>query len=120
MWAFIRDRTSRPYSMVSAKESLFTHVIKIRYALGSCEAGDFDLQVDMKRSLLILDLIIPAPVISGGRGGKDQDGRTKTILTEHQLLVARDFLVLALPYYVEAHPRLYASIYSSYTDNVCL
>ncbi|KAG6880871.1 hypothetical protein C0993_003925 [Termitomyces sp. T159_Od127] len=84
----------------------------------SWQAGKCDLQVDSKRGLLLLDLIIPASIVSEDEDEKEQDDRTKTILTEHQLLVARDFLALALPYYAEAHPRLHASVCKSYSDSV--
>ncbi|KAG6876493.1 hypothetical protein C0992_012781 [Termitomyces sp. T32_za158] len=88
--------------------TLYTHQLP--------KAGKYDLRADSKRGLLLLDLVIPAPVVSKDKA--DKGYRTKTILTEHQLLVARDFLALALPYYAEAHPRLRVPIYNSYSDSM--
>ncbi|KAG6902112.1 hypothetical protein C0995_004293 [Termitomyces sp. Mi166 len=97
-----------PYSMVSSKGSLFTHVVKITHPSNFWQPGECDLQIDIKRGLLLLDLIVPASDILRDEADVNEEERTKTILTEHQLLVARDFLALALPYYAEAHPRLAA------------
>ncbi|KAG5341032.1 hypothetical protein C0989_012027 [Termitomyces sp. Mn162] len=98
--------------MVSADGSLFTHIVKITYASGSWQAGECDLQVDFKRGLLLLNVIVPAPVGLKDETDENKEDRTKTVLTEHQLLVARDFLALALPYYAEAHPRLRVPTYN--------
>ncbi|KAG5641011.1 hypothetical protein DXG03_006385 [Asterophora parasitica] len=103
------DGAHLPRSLVSNDGALFTHIVKISHP---CEekgkkAGHRDLQVDLTRGMYCLGLIVPA-------GCKDEETKGATTLTqapdklrltEEQLLLTRDFLALALPYYAQAHPR---------------
>ncbi|GLB45074.1 hypothetical protein LshimejAT787_1901520 [Lyophyllum shimeji] len=73
-------------------------IIHHKYKPGHC-----DLQVDLARGLCVLGLTVPAPDVDEEKPNERQ--RKKTVLTEEQLLLARDFMALALPYYNEAHPR---------------
>ncbi|KAG6865208.1 hypothetical protein C0991_004517 [Blastosporella zonata] len=116
-----------PRSIISANGSLFTHIVKITYASGvegDLQAGDVNLQVDLARGLILLALIVPAPdddkqdVNHCDYEEEEISKRTITVLTESQLLVARDFLALALPYYAEAHPNSDVSAAKRSADSV--
>ncbi|KAG6844858.1 hypothetical protein H0H93_016331, partial [Arthromyces matolae] len=96
-----------PRSIIAADGSLFTHVVKMVHADGGWEAGDIDLQVDGKHGLMVLGLVVPS------LEDLYEEERTKTVLSEQQLQVARDFLALALPYYAEAHGLVNVPSYGS-------
>lgn len=103
-----------PPSIVSDDGALFTHIIKITPASEThkYKPGHCDLQVDLERGLCCLVLTAPGSV----RENAKEEPRKKTVLTKEQLLLARDFMALALPYYAEAHPR--ADIPTTSADNV--
>ncbi|KAG6918069.1 hypothetical protein DXG01_016727 [Tephrocybe rancida] len=99
-----------PRSLVFTDGAVFTHVVKITYAFGDFKPGEVDLQVDLARGMILFALMVPKPGDKGSREAKAKredsgEGEGKTLLTETQLLLARDFLALALPYYAEAHPN---------------
>ncbi|KAG6810311.1 hypothetical protein H0H92_012465 [Tricholoma furcatifolium] len=115
--SFTKDKFL-PAKMVSSHGSLFTHVVKIiHHRSGVDHVGDVDIKVDERRGLCLLGLVVPAPD-DECYGDEDEDEeyeRTETVLTENQLLAARDFLALALPYFAEAHPPAEEALASART-----
>ncbi|KAF8336088.1 hypothetical protein F5887DRAFT_891670 [Amanita rubescens] len=94
------------YTPASLKASYgidFTHIVKIAYPslLSDDCPGSISTSVNKKTGVQTLTLTIAAPQ-RHARTGVSQ--RMFTLLTEEQLLAARDFLSLALPYYLEARP----------------
>lgn len=90
-----------PQSLITTDGTAFTHIVKITHETEKRGAGATELQVDVKRGLHSLVLVVPAPSAMKNIIGK----RRKSLLSKYQMLTARDFLSLALPYYSEAHPR---------------
>ncbi|KAF8069979.1 hypothetical protein FPV67DRAFT_995435 [Lyophyllum atratum] len=100
------DAEHLPPSIVSDDGALFTHIVKITHASKTQKPGHCDLQVDIERGLCCLKLVVPGPCPESKAKENTAEGQSrKMVLTEEQLLLARDFLALALPYYAEAHPR---------------
>jgi len=122
------------YTPASLKASYgigFTHIVKIAYPslLSDDCPGSISTSVNKKTGVQTLTLTIAAPQ-SHSRSSSASSGygdsmntspsrrrlkgrrhartgvsqRMFTLLTEEQLLAARDFLSLALPYYLEARP----------------
>lgn len=100
-----------PPSLITDNSATFTHVIKITHATPNFPVGAIDLQLDSKRGLSMLLLAVPAPPVLTeyaalrARISKPADQRNRTVLTDKQLVTARDFLSLALPYYSQAYAR---------------
>ena len=97
-----------PPEVVTEDGAAFTHIIKITHESSKREAGAVDIGRDTKRGLHTLVLVVPtsAPRHHACRGRRVRTAGTRntTLLTEYQLLAARDFLSLSLPYYSEVHP----------------
>ena len=99
-----------PSSLTTEHGAAFTHIIHIAHPTSTREAGGIHLHLDANRGLHILTLPVPpsspvtGPTAARGRSRKVTSSGTGTSLTENQLLAARDFLSLALPYFSEAHP----------------
>ncbi|KAM6502992.1 hypothetical protein JOM56_002969, partial [Amanita muscaria] len=86
----------------------FTHIVKLVYPSMSKndDPGSISTIVNNTTGVQTLTLTIPPPH-SHSRSRHARTGvsqRMFTLLTEEQLLAARDFLSLALPYYLEARP----------------
>jgi hypothetical protein len=96
-----------PNEVVTEGGAAFTHIIKITHETSKRKAGVVDVRADTKRGLHTLVLFVPtsAPRRRGGRRVRNFGERNVTLLTDSQLLAARDFLSLALPYYSETHPN---------------
>ncbi|PFH45734.1 hypothetical protein AMATHDRAFT_51498 [Amanita thiersii Skay4041] len=114
------------YTPTSLKASYgvdFTHIIKIAHPVVggkfSTIPGSISTSVNRKLGTQTMTLTIPSPsTFSPGHKRTYSIGRKQgrrharvgftqrmhTLLTEEQLLAVRDFLSLALPYYVEARP----------------
>jgi hypothetical protein len=95
-----------PTEVITDDGAAFTHIVKIAHETSQRQAGLAEIGRDVKRGLHTLVLFIPnsAPQRRGMRGVRNVGKRMTTLLTEYQLLAARDFLSLALPYYSETHP----------------
>jgi len=102
-----------PSSLATEHGAAFTHIIHITHSTSTREAEEINLHLDANRGLHILTLPVPppslvsncaGPTVARGRSSKVTSSGTKTGLTENQLLAARDFLSLALPYFSAAHP----------------
>jgi hypothetical protein len=96
-----------PAQVITKDGTTFTHIVKITHATPKRKAGTMDIGEDAKRGLYTLTLVVPTSPLRG-RGRRRVRSRGKvcaTILTDYQLLAARDFLSLALPYYSEARPK---------------
>ena len=99
-----------PAEVVTEDGAAFTHIIKIAHETSKSEAGVVDIGRDIKRGLHTLILFVPTSAprprrrAPGGRRVRSTGERNITLLTEYQLLAARDFLSLSLPYYSEARP----------------
>jgi len=99
-----------PAEIIANDGTTFTHIIKITHATATRKAGTVDIKRDAKRGLFSLALVVPTSSSSSHRRGRRRVKSTKgerntTVLTEYQLLVARDFLSLALPYFSEMRPN---------------
>lgn len=98
-----------PTQVVTDDGAAFTHIIKIAHETSKKEAGVVNIETDNKRGLHILILVVPTSAprrrAPGGRRVRTTGERNITLLTEYQLLAARDFLSLSLPYYSEARPN---------------
>ncbi|KAF8635055.1 hypothetical protein AX17_004043 [Amanita inopinata Kibby_2008] len=111
------------YTPASLKASYgidFTHILKIVYPsmTNTNDPGCVSSSVNKTTGVQTLTLTIPTSAAysnhsspsrrHGGRGRRHArpgiSQRMHTLLTEEQLLAARDFLSLALPYYLEARP----------------
>ncbi|KAF8652609.1 hypothetical protein AX16_004298 [Volvariella volvacea WC 439] len=98
-----------PPSLTSATRIRFTHIIKMVRPTSSESAGTFSVEYDVTTGTHILLLSLcrpkPAPGRKGRERGKARESMSRQhgipLLTEHQLLIARDFLSIALPYYSE-------------------
>ncbi|KAK7057886.1 hypothetical protein R3P38DRAFT_3342057 [Favolaschia claudopus] len=86
----------------------WTHVVRILPATANQRAGSITIAASTS-STQILDLYVPGPVSHSQPTEID----TALPLRKRHILVARDFLALALPYYASAHPTLE---YSSDSD----
>ncbi|RDB16922.1 hypothetical protein Hypma_002390 [Hypsizygus marmoreus] len=91
-----------PCALVARDGTAFTHIVKITHETEKRPAGAVQLMVAPEQGLYTLVLAVPVPDTSDA---SKKGERTCTILTEYQLLMACDFLALALPYYSAAHPR---------------
>jgi hypothetical protein len=96
-----------PNEVVTEDGAAFTHIVKITHETSKRKAGVVDVGTDTKRGLYTLVLVVPtsAPRRHRGRRVQSFGERNATLLTEYQLLAARDFLSLALPYYSETRPN---------------
>lgn len=85
----------------------FTHFIRIQYPtpLLGVNPGLAWSEYHLKTGHSVLNLIIPKP--------QQRQSQEHTLLTEHQLLLSRDFLSLALPYYCRSEPPKWANELSS-------
>jgi hypothetical protein len=95
-----------PTEVVTDDGAAFTHIVKITHQTSKRKAGLVEVSRDVKRGLHTLILAVPTstPRRHGRRRVRTTGERNTTLLTEYQLLAARDFLSLALPYYSETHP----------------
>jgi len=104
----LSDGSFDPFSLQlpasSASLIPFTHFIRIQYPtpLLGFNPGLAWSEYHLKTGISVLNLIIPKP-----------QQREQTLLTEHQLLLSRDFLSLALPYYCRFEPPKWANELSS-------
>jgi len=78
----------------------FTHFITIQYATPLLNPGLAWSEYHLKTGISVLNLVVPTT---------RQSELEQTLLTEHQLLLSRDFLSLALPYYSRFQPPIWAS-----------
>jgi len=92
------DPFSVPPPTTSTSAIPFTHFIRVQYSTPLLKPGFAWLDHHLKTSTSVLNLIVPAP-----KSPKEQ-----TSLSEHQLLLSRDFLSLALPYYCRSEPPTWA------------
>jgi hypothetical protein len=108
-YLFISFHTGKhlPTEVVTEDGAAFTHIVKITHETSKRKAGVVDVGRDMKRGLYTLILVVPAsaPRRCRGRRVRATSERNTTLLTAYQLLAARDFLSLALPYYSATHPN---------------
>jgi len=72
----------------------FTHFIRIQHSTPLLNPGLAWSEYHLKTGISVLNLIVPA----------SQSRQHETCLSEHQLLLSRDFLSLALPYYYRSDP----------------
>jgi hypothetical protein len=107
LYLAFHEGSQLPQSLVTNDGTAFTHIIKIAHATEQRMAGTVEVKIDPKRGLHSLVLVIPTtpPHRRGRRRVRSKGERNTTVLTDNQMLAARDFLSLALPYYLEAHPR---------------
>ncbi|KAF9463527.1 hypothetical protein BDZ94DRAFT_1258462 [Collybia nuda] len=107
LYIAFHDGNRLPQSLVADDGTAFTHIIKITHETEQRVAGTVEVKSDPKRGLHSLVLVVPevAPHRRGRRRVKNCCERNTSVLTETQILAARDFISLALPYYLEAHPR---------------
>ena len=69
----------------------FTHFIEIHYPTPRLKPGVAWSEYNVKTCTSILNLVVPTTP-------QHEDQQNQTFLSEHQLLLSRDFLSLALPY----------------------
>jgi hypothetical protein len=105
-YLFLAFSEGNTKSLNTPTASEFTHIVCITRPNSGNKAGRTELQYDSKCDVHTLDFTVPLSTPKRGRRqargkGKERDG---TLLTKYQLLAARDFLSLALPYYSQAHP----------------
>ncbi|KAF8815984.1 hypothetical protein BYT27DRAFT_7078350 [Phlegmacium glaucopus] len=82
----------------SISDISFTHFIRIQYSTPLVDAGRSWSEYNLKTGTSVLNLIVPIP----------QEDQTQTFLSEHQLLLSRDFLSLVLPYVCGSDPPTWA------------
>ncbi|KAF8885988.1 hypothetical protein BD779DRAFT_1471370 [Infundibulicybe gibba] len=88
-------RGAMPPTVTPPPAVYFTHFVSIAYAAAGMEYGQANMVANKEEGIHILQLTIPRLAVGGLR---------VTSLTARQLMIARDFVSLALPYYSEAHP----------------
>jgi hypothetical protein len=76
----------------------FTHFIRIHHPTPLRNPGLAWSEYHLATGTSVLNLVVPTP-----------HSEEKTLLTEYQLLLSRDFLSLALPYYSRSQPPLWAN-----------
>ena len=84
----------------------FTHFIRIRYSMPQLKPGLSWSEYHFNTGISVLNFIVPTPQ-------PGQSERQRTLLSEHQLLLSRDFLSLALPYHCPYDPPTWADELSS-------
>ncbi|KAJ7648110.1 hypothetical protein FB45DRAFT_895267 [Roridomyces roridus] len=95
--------TPNPRPSATLPAGAWTHTLRLLPCTKSRPAGCSDLSTgDVHRRGL--DLYLPSAAFKGSSTGD------LASLTRNQLLIARDFLALALPYYASAHPSEHFSI----------
>ena len=92
-------------STTSASLIPFTHFIRIQYQTPLLNPGLAWSEYHLKTGTSVLNLVIPTP--------HPLQYTEQTLLTEHQLLLSRDFLSLALPYYCRSEPPVWTNELSS-------
>jgi len=92
------DPSTLPPTTSSASDVPFTHFIRVQYPTPLLNPGFAWSEYHLKTGISVLNLIVPTP----------QEDQRQTYLSEHQLLLSRDFLSLALPYYCRSEPPTWA------------
>lgn len=90
-----------------------THFVKIIHATDDLRAGRVWSTYDESNETHTLTLVIPAPLQHGKYAHRIRDF---TLLSDEQLISSRDFLSLALPYYLEARGQEPPSPISPFTS----
>jgi len=96
--------------ITSASAIPFTHIIRIQYSTPLLNPGLAWSEFHLRTCISVLNLIVPT--LQPGQVEQEQ-----SFLSEHQLLLSRDFLSLALPYYCRSEPPACADEFPS-TDVV--
>ncbi|TFK66057.1 hypothetical protein BDN72DRAFT_844835 [Pluteus cervinus] len=92
------DGAYNPSSVTTKSGCAFTHIVKMLQPSTSRIAGTTSLEFDPETMTHVLRLVLCKPKPRRARRRSICE-RNTPLLNEHQLLIARDFLALALPYY---------------------
>ena len=101
--------TLRPPTTSTTSIVPFTHFIRIQYPIPvlNIHPGLAWSDYNFETGTAVLNLVIPRPQVR----------QEQTLLTTNQLLLSRDFLSLALPYYSRSQPPTWANMFPA-TDMV--